>query len=290
MKRKRRPSINEPDPCLCLMGLNSEEATNLALKYVLKAGDEAEALCAAASLGSDITLKQLMDAGAPAFAVRAPSGETALHFATTPTVVRLLVDRGADPSSTDIPTLETPLHRAAEKGRVKVVEALLLLLGPSGIDPLDKIGQTPLRKAVLSEEIGSDEAAILLVQKGADIYDLDLLGNAVFHDTVSRGSKDLLELVVRKASEFGLVDLANGWGQTPLHLACLRCEKDEVGGLCACKHLLQAGGDVSIADVDGKTPYDLAQDSSSEDLLKSMHLAKVEKNVDERYRGQSGET
>jgi truncated hemoglobin YjbI len=77
-------------------------------------------------------------------------------------VVRLLVQSGADVNSNDGAKRCTALHMAARRGNVDVAEALLDC--GAAIDAYDRLGDTPLRRAVNCRRV---QVAALLIARGA---------------------------------------------------------------------------------------------------------------------------
>ncbi|KAJ8520735.1 hypothetical protein ONZ45_g2454 [Pleurotus djamor] len=98
------------------------------------------------------------------------SGWTALHIAVSAgheEIVRELVGAGADVQKPNDKGL-TPLHRAATTGSVGFIKLLLESAKPPvkvRLNTADRVGNTPLHLAM---ESGHAEAAVLLINAGAD--------------------------------------------------------------------------------------------------------------------------
>ncbi|KDQ59133.1 hypothetical protein JAAARDRAFT_654110 [Jaapia argillacea MUCL 33604] len=92
------------------------------------------------------------------------------HYAASKSrldVAKLLIERGADINAKDRAN-QTPLHRAATTGSTGLIT--LLLHPPEGspktrLNTGDRIGNTPLHLAM---ESAHAEAAVLLIEAGAD--------------------------------------------------------------------------------------------------------------------------
>jgi len=97
-------------------------------------------------------------------------GMTALHYAASKSRIdigRLLISRGADINARDKAN-QLPLHRAATTGSVGFVRLLIESSTPLNklrLNTADRIGNTPLHLAMDSAHA---EAAILLINAGAD--------------------------------------------------------------------------------------------------------------------------
>jgi truncated hemoglobin YjbI len=86
-------------------------------------------------------------------------------------VVRTLVQGGADVNAHDGVKHCTPLHMAARRGNVEVAGALLDC--GAEIEARDKLGDTPLRRAVNCDKV---RVATLLVTRGANIHSVGSKG------------------------------------------------------------------------------------------------------------------
>ncbi|TFK33447.1 ankyrin repeat-containing domain protein [Crucibulum laeve] len=97
-------------------------------------------------------------------------GLTPLHYAASKSRIdigRLLISRGADINAKDKAN-QLPLHRAATTGSVGFIRLLLESSTPSNklrLNTADRIGNTPLHLAMDSAHA---EAAVLLINAGAD--------------------------------------------------------------------------------------------------------------------------
>jgi len=123
----------------------------------------------AASAGQYLVVIDLVGAGADINA-RNDKGITPLHYAASKghvDIARCLIERGAEINARDRAN-QLPLHRAATTGSTGVIR--LLLHPPDGspkprLNTADRIGNTPLHLAM---ESAHGEAAVLLIEAGAD--------------------------------------------------------------------------------------------------------------------------
>ncbi|KAJ3215099.1 hypothetical protein HDU67_000803 [Dinochytrium kinnereticum] len=142
----------------------------------------------AAYEGAFGTVRTLLDESLTLVAAKDEANWTPLMIAASvgcAPIVDLLLGRGADPDlgneNLQTPLFyaatkgskvnakdqlrQTPLHRAAAKGNTAVLK--LLLAAPKvEVDAEDRSGNTPLHLAV---DMGNGEAALALIQAGADV-------------------------------------------------------------------------------------------------------------------------
>ncbi|CCA73881.1 related to 26s proteasome subunit p28 [Serendipita indica DSM 11827] len=127
------------------------------------------ALHMATSAGHQEVVVELLGAGADVKRTN-DKGLTALHYAASRSrteIGRLLLERGADVNARDKAN-QLPLHRAATTGSTAFIS--ILLNPPAGstkprLNTGDRIGNTPLHLAM---ESGHAEAAVMLIEAGAD--------------------------------------------------------------------------------------------------------------------------
>ncbi|PAV16107.1 26s proteasome non-atpase regulatory subunit 10 [Pyrrhoderma noxium] len=123
----------------------------------------------AASAGRENIVKELLGAGANVNA-KTSQGMTPLHYAASKQHIdigRLLIERGADNNARNNAN-QLSLHRAATTGSTGFLK--LLLNPPEGsakprLNTGDRVGNTPLHLAM---ESAHAEAAVLLIEAGAD--------------------------------------------------------------------------------------------------------------------------
>ncbi|TYJ56724.1 hypothetical protein B9479_002494 [Cryptococcus floricola] len=127
------------------------------------------ALMIASASGHIEIVKELLDAGAKVDSSN-EKGQTSLHYAASKgnvPVGRLLIRNGADINARDRAN-QHPLHRAAATGNNAFLQ--LLLNPPEGraktrLNTADRAGNTPLHLAL---ESGHGDAAVVLIEAGAD--------------------------------------------------------------------------------------------------------------------------
>jgi len=127
------------------------------------------ALHIASSAGQLPVVIELIGAGADVNA-KNEKGISSLHYAASKghvDITRSLIERGAEINAKDRAN-QHPLHRAATTGSVGVIK--LLLNPPEGspktrLNTADRVGNTPLHLAM---ESAFGEAAVLLIEAGAD--------------------------------------------------------------------------------------------------------------------------
>ena len=94
-------------------------------------------------------------------------GVTLLHTVASLEIARLLVDAGADVNAADNPADWTPLHAVVGSGDRELIE--LYLDSGADIEAQDSNGQTPLKTAILAQNLNLDVIEFLL-DRGADPF------------------------------------------------------------------------------------------------------------------------
>nr|AAF04263.2 ankyrin protein-A [Anaplasma phagocytophilum] len=159
------------------------------------------------------------------------TGTPALHLATAAgnqKTARLLLDKGAPATQRDAYG-KTALHIAAANGDGKLYKLIAKKCPDSCQALLSHMGDTALHEALYSDKV--TEKCFLKMLKESRKH----LSNSSFGDLLNTPQE------------------ANG--DTLLHLAASR------GFGKACKILLKAGASVSVVNVEGKTPVDVADPS-----------------------------
>ncbi|CDW57235.1 tankyrase 1 [Trichuris trichiura] len=120
----------------------------------------------------------------------------------------------------------------------------------------DSIGRksTPLHFAA---GFGRKEVVTYLISVGATVGARDEGGLVPLHNACSFGHAAVTRLLIKSGADPNAVD---HWGFSPLHEAALKGKVD------VCIALLQSGANPNIRNLDGKTPFDLA-DSNSRAVL-----------------------
>lgn len=167
-------------------------------------------------------------AGERGIAFRLPEDQQAASLACT----RLLLERGADPRAGD--GLErTPLHYASlAEGKVEHIQ--LLVARSADVDAMTGLQQTPLMFAAALNRL---DAAIALLEAGADAKLGDGKGTAPLHLASARGHADMVQLLLRRGADPHMPD---GGGETPVSLAI------HSGSLKTLRHLLESGASTEL--------------------------------------------
>ncbi|CAB0029114.1 unnamed protein product [Trichogramma brassicae] len=176
-------------------------------------------------------------------------------------VVERFLELGQDPDclTQESSPVDPPLHLTLRHERKETFELLLR----RGADPnsTDAEGSTPLH-VVCRYECYRDLATILF-EIGDDehhrVVRVDVrnkLGNTPLHHALSRGRRDLVELLLRRGADR---NIANAEGSTPLHVVCSRSYLDEFAEM-----IFDVGDGkdrpvlVDPVDKSGRTPLKLA--------------------------------
>ncbi len=107
------------------------------------------------------------------------------------------------------------LHRAACWGFSDVIEELLA--DGADVFDIDAVGETPLHKAV---RLGNYDAASTLIDHGADVNQRDAMGFAALHWAALTGDTEMAELLMVNYADVTTRDYIAG-GITPLGIAKL---------------------------------------------------------------------
>lgn len=163
-------------------------------------------------------------------------------------------EEGAPAAS--IPPDVKAVASAAESGDVEALRDALGALRGS-IDARAEDGDTPLHLACL---YGHRRCVEVLLDAGACVDARDEDGAVPLHDAAAGGYADIATLLLRAAGDDEaseqLVRAADADGDTPLHHAA------RGGHAAVVRALLAAGADASTANLQRKTPRDLADPGS----------------------------
>ncbi|XBI76405.1 hypothetical protein VPH35_069648 [Triticum aestivum] len=190
------------------------------------------------------------------------SSQNALHaavFQGSEMVRRLLEWMPCGPSlvSQVNDTGSTPLHFASSTGdRVSVVGAILRAVPPCVVRMRDSGGLSALHVAA---GMGHDRVIEALIKACPDAAELrDDRGGTFLHAAARGGHLKVVRLAIKKRTLRSLLNVQDGDGNTPLHLAV-------AAGAPAVAEALMGKGKVrdDVMNNDGETPLDLAVRSTS---------------------------
>lgn len=157
----------------------------------------------------------LEGSGQKAIDARTNLGYTALHLSALMgrrDMAKLLLSSGADADAAT-EAGHTPLHLAAEKGQLKLIEALVSF-GNSALEARTRMGHTPLSVAL---DEGMDDAASLLLERGADAACNDSRGITPLHIAAGRGASSMVQVLLRASGV--RVNAVSSGGLSPLDVA-----------------------------------------------------------------------
>lgn len=224
-------------------------------------------------------MKQLLAKGADTN-IRDAKGNTALHI-VLPLQVRkegiaLLLSHGAKPNIRDDHG-DSPLQIAIDLNMGVEIEKMLIDAG-ADVNNRNVEGKTPLHTAVEQDRM---EYIPLLLQRGADIFATDTVGNTPFDGALQKngealkalitpetvglgdnGGNTILHLAVKAGADVSIISLIldkkgainarNKIGDTALHIAVAQNER-EIGEL-----LISRGADIFATNAAGQSPLFLA--------------------------------
>jgi ankyrin repeat protein len=147
-----------------------------------------------------------------------------------------------------LPPSATELHRAADRGDVAAVQALLAV--GADVNVRDYFNQTPLHYAAAA---GHKDVAELLLASGADVDVVDRWAETPLYYAVDGGYKDVVELLLTRGAGIHMKDTR---GRTPLH-AAISYDNDEI-----VEMLIAKGANVNAEDPAGMTPLHYAAQSA----------------------------
>jgi ankyrin repeat protein len=195
------------------------------------------------SHGADVNLSAVCEGhpGSP-LVIAAQQGHVA--------ICRQLVEAGADMEFRGGPDQFTALHFAAQNGKVGVV-ALLMQRG-ADTGALDSVLMTPIMLACFKQQLLCVQALL----PHADLAHCNKNGCSLLHIAALCGGPAVLEVILPRYVEAGLVDIPSGVdadnqipaGRTPLMSACVSARYAEA------KMLLKAGASRYTKDSEGDYP------------------------------------
>jgi ankyrin repeat protein len=140
----------------------------------------------------------------------------------------------------------------------------LLKNKPEYINAFDKIGRSPLFYTIT---LGDEDMAIELINKGADIYQLNLRspGQTALHIAAQFNRIKVVDRLLQTGLPINQKTL-NEYGVTPLHDAALE------GHSTMVQYLLDHGADVNIISNDGWTALDDAYGRGHNEIIKILEV------------------
>ena len=165
-------------------------------------------------------------------------------------VCRQLLEAGAELELRGGPHQFTPLHVAAENGHIGV--AALLMQRGADTRAMNVYLCTPIMMACVNQQLLCVQALL----PHADLAHLDKYGYSLLHIAAAQGGPAVLEVILPRYVEAGLVDIPSGVdasnkthpGRTPL-MSAFFCAKYK-----EAKMLLQAGASRYAKDSSGDCP------------------------------------
>ena len=232
------------------------------------------------------------------------NGNTALHLASTPEIVKLLLDKGANPEARNNQN-DTPLIFASFNDNTESVKLLL----EKGADPnaQNSNGNTPLIFASSNDNTESvklllekganpearnnqndtplifasfndnTESIKLLLEKGADPNTQNSNGNTALIIASLNNYTKLVKLLLEKGAN---LEVQNNNGDASLSIA------SSSNNIEIVKLLLEKGANPNIQNKNGNTPLIIASLKNNLEILKLL----LEKGVDINIENNDGET
>lgn len=178
-------------------------------------------------------------------------------------MIVLLLNYGADPLAvTKNSKISTPILLAAERGRLGIIQKLLLKTFKC-LNGIDKERETCLMKAViandltvckyiLSSSIGSCSKLPKMI---------NIRGNTALHIAARLGRIECAKEMLKDSRVVGLINNANKNKMTALHLAC------KAGYMNVVRLLVDNRASLNLCDNKGASPLLVAVEAGAEDLV-----------------------
>ena len=208
-------------------------------------------------------------------------------------VAELLLKRGADEYAQTSNAFRTPLHIAAARNNMFFIDLLDKNKTKLAVKARDIHGYTPLHVAVGARD---EQSVATLLERGADIEAKNKHGRTSLHYAVQKKNHSMVKFLLNKGADIRTRDrkassvlhsaedsrmyiLLNSkyhdfWhedelqdncdGQTPLHLAAKRGDRDIVEDMC------KRGAIPAEKDNNGQTPLDFAREGEFKETLRCL--------------------
>ncbi|KAJ8960035.1 hypothetical protein NQ318_009472, partial [Aromia moschata] len=134
---------------------------------------------------------------------------------------------------------KSPLIQAIEGGDIQIVQ-LLIILGANVNNPMYYNKRTPLMSAIYRNQL---HIAGILIDKGADVYAVDINGLNILHHAVDSNNIDNVKFALGTGID---INSRDNHGLTPLLRAVISNASDEIISL-----LLENGADKNLKDKNG---------------------------------------
>lgn len=220
------------------------------------------ALMLAANLGREEVIKRLLECK-PNINCLDSKGQTALHYACTAEIARLLLSSGANVLATD-DQLHTPLHWSALNHNEEVLP--VLIKRGANVEARDRYGRTP------SHYAGSADVARALIANGSRASALDYAKLNPIHICAMTNNQEVLSVLIESGAYINASDID---GRTALHHA--------TSGRLA-ELLIRAGADVNMNNKYHRTPL---HEAASKNVGLVVVLIKNGAMIDARDINQS---
>ena len=164
------------------------------------------------------------------------------------------------------------LNEAVRLNDIVLVKSLID--GGADVNELDSLGETPLHVAAMR---GYRGIASLLLENGANLNAGDVRGLTPVHMAAWRGNRDMVDLLLNHGADMNARDKD---GLTPMHTAALDGRKEIVA------LLIGNGADVNVKSNKSLTPLHVAALSGNRETVALL----IEKGADVNARSEDGLT
>ena len=216
-------------------------------------------------------VRHLLKAGADANHVNllglTPLHEAASAYRANLHVIRLLLNYGADVNTGDYQE-DSPLHRAVRSQELDAVE--LLLENSADVNIRNTSGSTPLHYAVESIWGRRIDVMKILLSHGADVNAIDNFGESPLHKALVQRSQERSYAMAQLLLGYGADVNARGrYHKTPIHLASFW------GSLDVSRLLIEYGADIDVQDGECQTPFSIALENGHRKLAHFLSSDRV---------------